>query len=79
MEYLRIIILGIVQGITEFLPISSDGHLVVADKLIERFSSVPLSNAEYRRDDHPAFGNAGRDLDRLLAADLAFADQGSAA
>ncbi len=43
MEYLRIILLGIVQGITEFLPISSDGHLVVADKLIERFSSVPLS------------------------------------
>ena len=43
MEYLRIIILGIVQGITEFLPISSDGHLVVADQLIERFSSEPLS------------------------------------
>ena len=33
MEYLRIVILGIVQGITEFLPISSDGHLVVADQL----------------------------------------------
>ncbi|HUY88514.1 MAG TPA: undecaprenyl-diphosphate phosphatase [Pirellulales bacterium] len=33
MEYLRIIILGVVQGITEFLPISSDGHLVVADRL----------------------------------------------
>lgn len=43
MEYLRIIILGIVQGITEFLPISSDGHLVVADQLVERFSSEPLS------------------------------------
>jgi len=43
MEYLRIIILGIVQGITEFLPVSSDGHLVVADQLIERFSSQPLS------------------------------------
>ena len=33
MEYLRIIILGVVQGVTEFLPISSDGHLVVADRL----------------------------------------------
>ncbi|HEY4313668.1 MAG TPA: undecaprenyl-diphosphate phosphatase [Pirellulales bacterium] len=43
MEYLRIIILGIVQGITEFLPISSDGHLVVADQLIQKFSSAPLS------------------------------------
>jgi undecaprenyl-diphosphatase len=43
MEYLRIIILSVVQGITEFLPISSDGHLVVADKLVEAFSTVPLT------------------------------------
>jgi undecaprenyl-diphosphatase len=43
MEYLRIIILGIVQGITEFLPISSDGHLVVADQIVKAFSSEQLS------------------------------------
>jgi undecaprenyl-diphosphatase len=43
MEYIRIIILGVVQGITEFLPISSDGHLVVADKLVERFSTEQLT------------------------------------
>ena len=43
MEYIRIIILGIVQGITEFLPISSDGHLVVADKLVETFSTEQVS------------------------------------
>jgi undecaprenyl-diphosphatase len=43
MEYIRIIILGVVQGITEFLPISSDGHLVVADKLVEAFSSDQLT------------------------------------
>ena len=34
-EVIRAIILGVVQGIAEFLPISSSGHLVIADKLIE--------------------------------------------
>jgi undecaprenyl-diphosphatase len=35
MTTLDIIILAIVQGITEFLPISSDGHLVVTNALLE--------------------------------------------
>jgi undecaprenyl-diphosphatase len=34
MEYLHSIILGIVQGITEFLPISSSGHLVIAHDVL---------------------------------------------
>ena len=34
-EVIRAVILGIVQGIAEFLPISSSGHLVIADKLME--------------------------------------------
>jgi len=33
MEYLEFILLGILQGITEFLPISSSGHLLIARKL----------------------------------------------
>ena len=33
MEYLEFILLGLLQGITEFFPISSSGHLLIGRKL----------------------------------------------
>lgn len=35
MELIKIIILGIVQGLTEFLPISSSGHLVLTERILD--------------------------------------------
>jgi len=43
MNIFQSIILGIVQGLTEFLPISSSGHLV----LFERFIGIPSTNLTF--------------------------------
>lgn len=43
MDFIRVILLGIVEGITEFLPISSTGHLIIADQFI-KLSPVDFSN-----------------------------------
>ena len=41
MDIIQIIVLAIIQGITEFLPISSSAHLIIANKVMNWVSHDP--------------------------------------
>ena len=45
-EWIESLILGVVQGITEFLPVSSDGHLVVTQQIFAWLTGRPHSGEE---------------------------------
>lgn len=44
-EYLKVVVLAVIQGIAEFLPISSSGHLVVFGALLEKWIGGPVADA----------------------------------
>ena len=46
MEWIESLILGVVQGITEFLPVSSDGHLVVTQQIFAWLTGQSQSGEE---------------------------------
>lgn len=43
MTVIQVVILAIIQGLTEFLPVSSSGHLVLSSALYQILSGQPLS------------------------------------
>ena len=62
MKLLTAIILGIVQGITEFLPISSSGHLAIAEHLLNMDGATEI----------PAFFDVLLHLGTLVAVFIAY-------
>ncbi len=46
MDWIESIVLGVVQGLTEFLPISSDGHLTITQLGFEHFTGKKSSAAD---------------------------------
>ena len=44
LDYIDCILLGLVEGITEYLPISSTGHLLISNELLGLNSDIPISD-----------------------------------
>ena len=65
MSLLSSIVLGLVQGLAEFLPISSSGHLAIAERLLSSFHAADI----------PAFFDVLLHLGTLVAVFIAYWDE----
>ena len=48
MDFIQTIIISIVEGLTEFLPVSSTGHMIIAENLLGVDIQVPYSPPQER-------------------------------
>ena len=64
MSLLSSILLGLIQGVAEFLPISSSGHLAIAERLLSSFHAADI----------PAFFDVLLHLGTLVAVFVAYWD-----
>ena len=70
-DYLRAILLGIVQAVTEFLPISSSGHLILAPEILgEEASSLTFDVGLHVGTLFAVLGYFWRDWIRIATATL---------
>lgn len=46
LDWLEAVVLGVVQGLTEFLPVSSDGHLSITQQVFARWRGAPSSGKD---------------------------------
>ena len=43
-DIIKVFILSLVEGLTEFIPVSSTGHMIIVDQFLKEVDSLALAN-----------------------------------